>query len=237
MNPRAPVDDYFAKFFSELGYTVLWDYDKRGTWHEIYDAQGMICQIDVTVTLFAFWLDLPALMEGRQGTSSATYECRCPEENMERFRELGRRALARAQRHEWSFRCLYTNTANETFELLRCDHCGEEKLGKPRPGEYGAMGPYNVYNGQEFCTPQEEKDARRRASEREWAEFRKAEERALYERQEKVWARAEAAGVLVSELPFSLDEARALYDAGYSSGLERGADGDSFEQALRKLGR
>lgn len=34
----------------------------------------------------------------------------------------------------------------------------------------------------------------------------------------------------------SIEQARILYDAGFSSGLERGADGGSFEQALGELG-
>jgi hypothetical protein len=133
-------------------------------------------------------------------------------------------------KHEFAFKTLYTDVFGKTFELLRCAHCDQEKLGIERPGEYGPTGPYNVYNGKDTCPTPEEIEARRAENERfvaDWANKRNAE---LAVRRESVRLRAIAAGVEPSELPFSLEEARALYDAGL-------LDDGSFEDALRELGR
>jgi hypothetical protein len=136
--------------------------------------------------------------------------------------------------HKWAFRCLYTTTAGDTYELLRCEHCKEEKLGERRPGEHGAMGPYNVYNGRETCTPPEARQKREREARAEWEAFRAREEAALAERRARVAAMAQAAGKSIEDYPFSREEARALYEAGRN--YEDGGGG-SFEEALRELGR
>ena len=143
-------------------------------------------------------------------------------------------------KHKWALRSLYTSSSGGTFELLRCEHCGQEKLGAPKPGEHGPMGPYNVYNGRDTCPTREElaeREARAEAHRQEYLAARRAEEAALKQRREQIRALAAAQGLSAEDYPFSREEAKALYDAGYHSGLERGADGGSFEAALRALGR
>ena len=143
--------------------------------------------------------------------------------------------------HKWVPHGLYTNTAYQTFEFFRCSGCRAGKLGAPRPRENGVMGPYKVWDGREECPTKEEQEReaaehRRISSEYALAE-RDSKAAALAQRQEEVRQRAEALGVAPEALPFTLDEARAIYDAGYASGYESGADGGSFEAALRELGR
>lgn len=93
-NPFDDVKDDLAGFFRGLGYVVTWDYDARGRWYEFLDAEGLVCQLDDKATLDAFLEDLPELIEGRSGTSSVSYEIRCPTKNMGRFRVLAERAIA-----------------------------------------------------------------------------------------------------------------------------------------------
>jgi hypothetical protein len=139
--------------------------------------------------------------------------------------------------HNFTFKCLYTDTSGKTHELLQCEHCGQVKLGQERPGERGVMGPYNPDNGRDTCPTPEEREASLAASGALAAEWRTAREEELERRRGAIRFRAEAAGVTPNELSFSREEAEALYKAGYSSGYESGADGGSFEGALRELGR
>lgn len=143
-------------------------------------------------------------------------------------------------KHEWAFKSFYTDGSFRTFELLKCAHCGQEKVGVLRPDKRGPMGVYNVYNGRDTCPTPEEIAGQQAKVALAVAGFQAAEaarEEAIARRREEVRVAAKTWNVSPREYPFSLDEARALYDAGFSSGLERGADGGSFEVALRTLGR
>lgn len=145
------------------------------------------------------------------------------------------------KRHEWQFSCLYQLSGSPVVrELLRCVHCDQEKLGiarDARPGEHGVTGPYNVWNERDTCPTAVEIEERLAEHSRFAAGNRAAREAALAARREDVQRRAFAAGVPQQQLPFSREEAEALYRAGYASGSERGADGGSFEAAVRDLGR
>lgn len=67
-----------------------------------------------------------------------------------------------------------------------------------------------------------------------YAEHEAKQKQILTERQERVRV---ATALYGESPPFSPEEAKELYEAGYNSGLECGADGGTFEEALRKLGR
>jgi hypothetical protein len=88
------VNDDFARFFRSLGYTVTWDFDRRSSeqWYELLDGEHLVCQVDRGVPLAHFLEDLPAILEGRRGTSESNYTVRCPPSEAWRMRELARRA-------------------------------------------------------------------------------------------------------------------------------------------------
>lgn len=138
--------------------------------------------------------------------------------------------------HEWEFRCCVTSGV-DTRALFRCQHCGQCRLGERRHGAVGVWGPYKVWNRRATCPTSAEEVARRVDAAEAAAATRAVEKQQLAEVREAVAARATAAGTSPDELPLSHEEAKAIYDAGYSSGLERGADGGSFEAALRAIGR
>lgn len=142
--------------------------------------------------------------------------------------------------HNWEFETVYTDTSYRSFELLHCTNCKQQKLGKELHDVRGVMGPYNVYNGRNTCpTPEEVQQAkdRQEQSRQQYLAEQERERTELERKSDAVLTRSVLAGVSLNELPFTLEEARALYEAGYESGLERGADGGSFEGALRQLGR
>jgi hypothetical protein len=89
---QSDVDGELVRFFRGLGYTVTWDFDKQHTeyWHELYDGEGLVCQVDFGVPLAHFLEDLPLLAEGRHGTSATAYTVNCSD--VARLRELARRA-------------------------------------------------------------------------------------------------------------------------------------------------
>ncbi len=88
------VNDEFVRFFESLGYGVSFE-GRRDTgerWHEVYDRDGLICQVSFGTPLAEFLVDLPLLIDGKPGIGSTDYLCSC--EDSERLRTL----LVRATR-------------------------------------------------------------------------------------------------------------------------------------------
>lgn len=78
-------------YFESLGYTVGWDFSHRyGSWHEIYDCHGLICQIDHDIPLLHIVEDLTAMAGGaKRGTSPSDY--RINTEDHEVFQRFAQR--------------------------------------------------------------------------------------------------------------------------------------------------
>jgi hypothetical protein len=82
------LNEEFASFFKTLGYGVTYE-GQRATgelWHEIYDDDGIICQVPFGTPIADFLADLPYLVEGKSGVAPHVYWCAC--EDDERLREL-----------------------------------------------------------------------------------------------------------------------------------------------------
>lgn len=60
------IDTEFENFFKNLGYDVTYDFSTRSgeTWWEIYDDNGLICQIDKGVPLDIVIEDLNQIKRG-----------------------------------------------------------------------------------------------------------------------------------------------------------------------------
>jgi hypothetical protein len=85
---RATVNEVFARFFESLGYGVTFEgrLNTGERWHEIYDGDGIICQVSFGTPLAEFLADLPYLVEGKSGIGPTDYWSAC--EDDERLREL-----------------------------------------------------------------------------------------------------------------------------------------------------
>lgn len=59
------VNDIVAKYFTSLGFGVTWDFSRRDNlyWHEIYDGDELIAQIDFGAPLVALVRDIPIMVE------------------------------------------------------------------------------------------------------------------------------------------------------------------------------
>lgn len=59
------VNDIVAAYFSSLGFGVTWDFSRRAElyWHEIYDGDELIAQIDFGAPLVALVRDIPIMVE------------------------------------------------------------------------------------------------------------------------------------------------------------------------------
>jgi hypothetical protein len=82
------VNDAFASYFKSLGYGVTYE-GRRETgerWHEIYDNDGIICQVSFGTPIADFFADLPYLVEGKAGVAPTEYWCACKDD--ERLRGL-----------------------------------------------------------------------------------------------------------------------------------------------------
>jgi len=135
-------------------------------------------------------------------------------------------------KHEFEVVGLWSSSPGSgyTREALRCKHCHEGKVGELVPGpERGAYGPYgDSTNGRDTCYSDEERaEIDRVAAERRTAwEAKQAIETA--ERDARVAA-------IVADGSISIEQARRIWEAGYACGSDRGAGGESFEQALGEL--
>lgn len=92
-----PVDEEFVAYFRSIGY----DMGLEGTqmpfelWHEIYDADGLVCQVKTRTPLAEFLSDLPHLLAGRHGIGPTNYWCACDDDA--KLRALCSRVEARAK--------------------------------------------------------------------------------------------------------------------------------------------
>jgi len=80
----ANVDDEVTRFFRSVGYTVTWDFRGAARWHEIYEGDEMLLQIDMGPSLADILRDLPLLAEGKPGTSASDYGVRGSLENLKK---------------------------------------------------------------------------------------------------------------------------------------------------------
>lgn len=78
----------FARFFELLGYGVTYEgrQETGERWHEIYDDNGLICQVLFGTPLAEFLADLPYLVEGKPGIGPTDYWCAC--EKRQKLHEL-----------------------------------------------------------------------------------------------------------------------------------------------------
>lgn len=93
----------------------------------------------------------------------------------------------------------YSESYGGTFKMLRCELCGEEKMGdKCPPGTQGVMGVYKVWNKRETCYTPEELATRKAHNDQfyaELAEKNRREEARLRNGPEYVAARAALASL------------------------------------------
>jgi hypothetical protein len=76
------INDAFASFFKKLGYDVTYE-GRRETgerWHELYDAEGIICQVSFWTPLAEFLADLPYLVEGKHDIGPTDYWLACEDD-------------------------------------------------------------------------------------------------------------------------------------------------------------
>lgn len=68
------INDEVRAYFEALGYSVGWDHSfKHGFWHEIFDSEGLVAQIDRDVPLSDIIEDFTANAAGKSGTSKSDY--------------------------------------------------------------------------------------------------------------------------------------------------------------------
>ena len=74
---RGDVDTAFAHFFESLGYGVSFEgiIATGERWHEIYNGDGLICQVAFGTPLTEFLADLPRLVKAGGGPTD--YWCAC----------------------------------------------------------------------------------------------------------------------------------------------------------------
>jgi hypothetical protein len=96
------INDAFASFFKLLGYGVTYE-GKRATgerWHEIYDDEGLICQVSFGTPLAEFLADLPYLIESKPGIGPTNYWYACEDKKNKKLLEmLARVREAKAHEH------------------------------------------------------------------------------------------------------------------------------------------
>lgn len=88
------INAEFERFFRAIGYTVSLEGQRepREFWHEIFDDEGLVCQVKTETPLAEFLADLPHIIEGRSGVGPTDYWY--ASEDDDKLREMLSRALA-----------------------------------------------------------------------------------------------------------------------------------------------